>query len=124
MLIKADFRAAKNFNLNTISKDLLRELLAAKSRTCLSLYMPMHRSHPENLQDPIRFKNLLKQLEESLLQEYSTIETKQLLDLKKKQVRKSYDEIVNALLKEDSSISSLYGKYNLSSWSKKDRLDL
>ncbi len=42
--------------------------------------MPMHRSHPENLQDPIRFKNLLKQLEESLLQEYSTIETKQLLE--------------------------------------------
>jgi hypothetical protein len=36
------------------------------------IYMPTHRSHPENLQDPIRFKNLLKQLEKSLLQKYST----------------------------------------------------
>jgi hypothetical protein len=35
---------------------------------CLSLYQPTHRSHPENLQDPIRFKNLIKQLESSLLQ--------------------------------------------------------
>ncbi len=33
---------------------------------CLSLYQPTHRSHPENAQDPIRFRNLVKQLEASL----------------------------------------------------------
>jgi hypothetical protein len=37
---------------------------------CLSLYQPTHRHHPENRQDPIRFRNLVKALEESLLQEF------------------------------------------------------
>lgn len=34
---------------------------------CLSLYQPTHRHYPENQQDPILFKNLVKELEESLL---------------------------------------------------------
>ena len=33
---------------------------------CLSLYQPTHRHHPENRQDPIRFRNLVKELEHSL----------------------------------------------------------
>ena len=33
---------------------------------CISLYQPTHRRHPENQQDPIRFKNLLAQIEKSL----------------------------------------------------------
>jgi hypothetical protein len=59
-----------------LSKKLIQELLTTNKETCLSLYMPTHRSHPENLQDPIRFKNLIKQLEESLLQKYSSGEVK------------------------------------------------
>ncbi|MDQ6759191.1 MAG: hypothetical protein M3Z32_04900 [Acidobacteriota bacterium] len=47
---------------------------------CLSLYQTTHRRYPENQQDPIRFKNLLKVLEESLLRQYSTSETGELLD--------------------------------------------
>ncbi len=31
---------------------------------CLSLYQPTHRTHPDKQQDPIRFRNLLKELEE------------------------------------------------------------
>jgi hypothetical protein len=41
--------------------------------------MTTHRNHPENLQDIIRFKNLVKQLEESLLEQYSDIEVKKFL---------------------------------------------
>jgi hypothetical protein len=36
---------------------------------CLSLYMPAHRTGRETEQDPIRFKNLLRQAEERLLTE-------------------------------------------------------
>jgi len=37
---------------------------------CLSLYQKTHRHHPENQQDPIRFRNLAKRLEESLQMKY------------------------------------------------------
>ena len=47
---------------------------------CLSLYQPTHRRHPENQQDPIRFRNLVKELEASLLQTYPTAETRLLLE--------------------------------------------
>lgn len=37
---------------------------------CLSLYQPTHRSHPDNQQDRIRFRNLVTTLEDSLRQIY------------------------------------------------------
>jgi hypothetical protein len=46
---------------------------------CLSLYLQTHRRHPENRQDPIRYRNLLKALEESLLGQYSEGEADTLL---------------------------------------------
>lgn len=46
---------------------------------CLSLYQPTHRRHPENQQDPIRFRNLVKELEASLAQKYEAKETKEML---------------------------------------------
>lgn len=46
---------------------------------CLSLYQPTHRSHPDNEQDPIRFRNLVKKLEASLTQKYEDGETKKIL---------------------------------------------
>jgi hypothetical protein len=63
-----------NKNTHSLDKALLQELLAVSDSPCLSLYMPTHRTHPENLQDPVRFKNLMKKLEESLLQKYSNDE--------------------------------------------------
>jgi hypothetical protein len=36
---------------------------------CLSLYQPTHRHHPDNQQDPVRYANLVKALEASLLQQ-------------------------------------------------------
>ena len=49
------------------SLDLLTSLSAAAEPPCLSLYQPTHRHHPDNQQDPIRFRNLVKALEDSLL---------------------------------------------------------
>ncbi len=46
---------------------------------CLSLYQPTHRHHPENVQDPIRFRNLVKTLEASLLQSVSAAEAEAML---------------------------------------------
>lgn len=41
-------------------------LLAAHEPPCLSLYQPTSRHHPDNQQDPIRFRNLVRLLEQSL----------------------------------------------------------
>lgn len=64
----------------SIIEDDLRSLLAEHAPPCLSLYLPTHRRHPENLQDPIRYKNLLKALERSLLSQCSAGEANTLLD--------------------------------------------
>ncbi len=57
--------------MELLTKELVQELLAADQAPCLSIYMPTHRKHPENLQDIILFKNLVRQMKESLLQKYS-----------------------------------------------------
>jgi hypothetical protein len=64
----------------SITEDILRTLLAEHAPPCLSLYLPTHRRHPENLQDPIRYKNLLRALEQSLLSQYPVGEANTLLD--------------------------------------------
>ena len=65
--------------MNTLDKDFAAELLADRNPPCLSLYQPTHRQHPDNQQDPIRFGNLVKLLEESLAQRYTQDETEPLL---------------------------------------------
>ena len=52
----------------------LAELLADREPPFLSLYQPTHRAYPENQQDPIRFRNLVKELETSLRRKYSAVE--------------------------------------------------
>ncbi len=59
---------------------MLPVILSVQQSPCLSLYMSTHRSHPENLQDPILFKQLVKQLESSLLINYPADVTKQYLE--------------------------------------------
>jgi hypothetical protein len=46
---------------------------------CVSLYQPTHRRRPENQQDPIRFRNLLKTAEASLRQRYPAHEVQTLM---------------------------------------------
>ncbi len=56
--------------MDSLDKDYPQLLLAEREGPCLSLYQPTHRAFPERQQDPIRFRNLLKDLEQSLLQRY------------------------------------------------------
>ena len=66
--------------MKLLTKELIQELLSAEQGPCLSLYMPTHQKHPENLQDIILFKNLVRQMEESLMQKYSANETQEYLE--------------------------------------------
>ncbi len=66
--------------MHSLVNDYAAGLLTAHEPPCLSLYQPTHRFHPDNLQDPIRFRNLLKAIEKSLGQKYTAREVKPLLD--------------------------------------------
>jgi len=63
----------------SLTRDTLVELLAEQHAPCLSLYQPTHRSFPQRQQDPVRYKNLVKQLEASLQQQFPEAECKKLL---------------------------------------------
>lgn len=56
--------------MHSLVHDYPDTLLAEHEAPCLSLYQPTHRHHPDNTQDPIRFRNLVKQLAESLRAKY------------------------------------------------------
>jgi len=58
----------------------LAELASVHQPPCLTLYQPTHRHGPENQQDPIRFRNLLKELETALRQKYPAVETRLLVE--------------------------------------------
>ncbi len=56
--------------MNLLAQDYPEFLLAEHEPPCISLYLPTHRSHPDNAQDPIRFRNLVKQAEKHLREKY------------------------------------------------------
>nr|WP_300003046.1 hypothetical protein [Tissierella sp.] len=53
-----------------IVKDFPNDLIFEKEGPFMSLYQPTHKTSPENEQDPIRFRNLVQNLENSLKKEY------------------------------------------------------
>jgi hypothetical protein len=53
--------------MDLLNRAQLGELIAERDVPCISLYLPTHRAGKEIKQDPIRFKNILKQAEERLL---------------------------------------------------------
>jgi hypothetical protein len=65
--------------VNTVEKDAAAGLWNECTSPCLSLYQPTHRNHPDNQQDPIRFRNLVKSMGESLSQQYADDEIQELL---------------------------------------------
>lgn len=65
--------------MDSIAKDYPGVLLGQHDGPCLSLYQPTHRSFPDNQQDPIRFRNLIKEMESSLQQRYPSREVEPLL---------------------------------------------
>lgn len=56
--------------MHQLTTDKLLALLVHHEPPCISLYQPTHRHHPENQQDPIRFRKLIRVIEESLQQQY------------------------------------------------------
>ena len=54
-------------------------LLETAEKPCVSLYQPTHRHHPDNKQDPIRFRNQLKEVEEALGEKYPEADAELLL---------------------------------------------
>ncbi|MFT5390440.1 MAG: hypothetical protein ACI8PT_000625 [Gammaproteobacteria bacterium] len=58
----------------------LAEMASFNGRPCLSLYQPTHRRHPDNQQDTIRFRHLVKALETSLGQQHATAAVKALVE--------------------------------------------
>lgn len=66
--------------MELLTKELIQELLAADQAPCLSLYIPTHQKHNDNLQDKILFKNLVRKMKESLLQKYSAGEVQKHLE--------------------------------------------
>ena len=65
--------------MNALEKDYAAGLLDECEPPCLSLYQPTNRNFPENRQDPIRYKNLMKKLEESLSGAYPKEDLEHLL---------------------------------------------
>lgn len=66
--------------VNLLTQELINELLSVTEPPCISLYMPTHRMHPDNAQDPIRYKNLVKQVKESITEKYPSAEIETLLE--------------------------------------------
>lgn len=63
-----------------VTSKLIHELLAVTEMPCISLYMSTHKTHPENTQDRIRFRNLMKQVNETLSKDYSVTEIQKLME--------------------------------------------
>lgn len=64
---------------NLISHEAITELLAFDGQPCLSIYQSTHRHPPENQQNAIRFRQLVKQLASSL-QRHTTADASRLLE--------------------------------------------
>lgn len=62
-----------------IVKDFPNELFNTEAEVFISLYQPTHRHGPENQQDPIRFKNLIREIGESLNEKYDKKQVEDLL---------------------------------------------
>lgn len=65
--------------MHSLNQDYPTVLLGEHEPPCLSLYQPTHLRHPENAQDPIRFRNLVKALEETLRKKYQSHDIQALL---------------------------------------------
>ena len=65
---------------NLLTHDVPTALAAHSEPPCLSLYQPTHRHHPDNQQDPLRFRHLVEALEQSLATSYPADKIHSLLE--------------------------------------------
>lgn len=66
--------------MKLVTIEIIQDLLSVEQDVCLSLYMPTHRRHPEKQQNPIRYKNLVRQMEESLMKKFAPAEVQKHLE--------------------------------------------
>jgi len=66
--------------MHQLSLNHLAALLAQHEPPCVSLYQPTHRSYPASQQDPIRYRNLLREMEASMRQKYPTRNVRAILE--------------------------------------------
>jgi len=69
-----------DISVNRFDHDQATGVLEACEPPCISLYQPTHRRLPEIPQDTIRFRNLVKELEETLLSQYPKDQVRTLLE--------------------------------------------
>jgi hypothetical protein len=65
--------------MRQLTTNYLTQILADHNPPCISIYLPTHRLRPDCLQDPIRYRNLLSEVEHSLRQQYPSREIQTLL---------------------------------------------
>ena len=65
--------------MNAVANEYRNVLQEAHEPPCLSLYQPTHRRQPDRRQDSIRFRNLVKVLEERLRHDYPARDVQSLL---------------------------------------------
>jgi hypothetical protein len=65
--------------MRQLSIDDLARLRVQSEAPCISLYQPTHRYHPDNQQDPIRYRNLRHRLESSLRMKYPARDIRELI---------------------------------------------
>lgn len=66
--------------MDLLTNDFATLLTEKFEAPCLSLYQPTHRHTPDSLQDPIRFENLVRDLENLLRQDYGSRDVNALLE--------------------------------------------
>jgi len=54
--------------MDRFSKEELKDLMTPTGEQCVSFFLPTHRTPPEAIQDPIRFRNMQKKAVERLIQ--------------------------------------------------------
>jgi hypothetical protein len=75
------YQNSSDVHSNRFINDALAEICTDHfQQPRLSLYQPTHRHHPENQQDPIRYRGLVKELELLLLEQHPSAEVSSLLE--------------------------------------------
>ncbi|MFB0971437.1 MAG: hypothetical protein GX666_00855 [Tissierellia bacterium] len=67
----------------------IRDLLEKKDDVFVSIYLPTHRTSPDNKQDKIRFNNLLNKASKELEEKYEKVKPQEFL----KEARKIHDDL-------------------------------
>lgn len=66
--------------MRQLTTDYLKALSGSHEPPCISLYQPTHRYHPGNQQDPIRYRNLRRDMESSLREKYPARDVRTLVE--------------------------------------------